>query len=201
MRAIHQSVLGVTLVISLVVSFLVRDEYIGRSVSGIELQQEQTTTTISTITTSPPFFSSFSSYRPKKQNMNNFIYIAKQYISPIYIPYQTIVNECSASPYEMRWPHYVRLPEWATKMEGFFNKEVPRGKHICYCSVGKTAGSSISGLLGFQLHAPDVYFILPGLLPHYTTQQLCRRHALLSLHHATSPGPSAIGISVRSRQT
>lgn len=101
--------------------------------------------------------------------MNNFIYIAKQYISPIYIPYQTIVNECSASPYEMRWPHYVRLPEWATKMEGFFNKEVPRGKHICYCSVGKTAGSSISGLLGFQLHAPDVYFILPGLLPHYTT--------------------------------
>jgi hypothetical protein len=106
------------------------------------------------------------SYRPKETE--HFEYLAENYLSDIYVPYETILEDPSARPFEIRWPGYY-LPAWARKVESGSWKPVPKGKHICFVSVGKTAGSSMSGLLGFQLHGPDVYFIPSGLLSHFTT--------------------------------
>jgi hypothetical protein len=105
-------------------------------------------------------------YRPNETE--NFAHMVQDYISSVYVPYETIVNNVSASPYEIRWPGD-HLFDFATKAGSGSWREVPKGKHICFVSVGKAAGSSVSGLLGFQLHGPDVYFIPSGVLPHYTT--------------------------------
>lgn len=154
---------------------LVQEEHIssrgmrGRSTSGLEMAQAATTTTTATPTTIVT--KNYTSYRPKKEAaMHNYEYMIDEYISPVYIPYQTVIDDPSASPFEMRW-HGAHRPRWATKVgqQDVWTKKVPEGKHICYCSVGKAAGSSVSGLLGFQLHGPDVYFIPSGLLAHYTT--------------------------------
>ena len=108
-------------------------------------------------------------YHPNPNETENFEYMVKDYISDIYVPYDTIVDDVEASPYEIRWPGDA-LPDFAVKAESsIWKKPVPKGKHICFVSVGKAAGSSVSSLLGFQLHGPDVFFIPSGVLAHYTT--------------------------------
>mmetsp|Transcript_35017 Transcript_35017/g.84739 ORF Transcript_35017/g.84739 Transcript_35017/m.84739 type:complete len:412 (-) Transcript_35017:202-1437(-) len=109
-------------------------------------------------------------YKPYRPNeTEHFEYMVKDYISDVYVPYDTIVDDVEASPYEIRWPGD-RLRSFAVKAESSaWKKPVPKGKHVCFVSVGKAAGSSVSSLLGFQLHGPDVFFIPSGVLAHYTT--------------------------------
>lgn len=165
LRAGQRSILGVGL-LSLIMSILVHKEYIDLGVPGSQTSGILTGSELEAIRAEALLY---PSYHPPKRSLHNFTYMKREYISQIPLPYETIVDDPWASPYEIRWPGY-HLPQWAQKVgAGTSWKEVPQDKHICYCSVGKAAGSSVSGLLGFQLHRPDVYFIPQGVLAHYTT--------------------------------
>ena len=68
--------------------------------------------------------------------------------------------DAPVSPYEQRNPGET-LPKWATKP--FFMRQV------CFVHVGKTAGSSVGCLLGFELHCEkEVRHIPKGTLPMST---------------------------------
>ena len=106
----------------------------------------------------------YRSYQPN--HTSTFDYT--DYESPEYVPYEYILYDGTfARPYEKRWPES-KLPPFAKKIHISW-EQVPKGKHVCFVSVGKTAGSSLSGLLGFKLNWPDKFHIPNGVLAHYTT--------------------------------
>lgn len=47
-------------------------------------------------------FHSYLPYRPNETE--GFAYMVSEYISEEYVPYDTIVQDVSAIPYELRWP-------------------------------------------------------------------------------------------------
>lgn len=77
--------------------------------------------------------------------------------------------DAPVSPYEQRNKRGKKLPKWAQKP--FFMRQPANytGPQVCFVHVGKTAGSTVGCLLGFELHCASrkkmTWDIHEGILP------------------------------------